>query len=246
MRIPLSPRLRCCADRVLPGSRVADIGCDHGYLGIWLVKQAIAQRVIACDLRPKPLERARENARRFQIEDRMEFRLGSGLEPVRAKEADTLVFAGMGGELTARLLDNCPWICQEGYRLILQPQASANDLRRWLGEHGFAISRETLVEDGGFLYSVMTASFGEGTPLTPGQQYISPAVLQEESPLLVRYLDRVCRGLSRAVRGLEQSKDQARLAYYRQALEEAERIRKDYGDDSGDFAVLTDAGAHGV
>lgn len=246
MKLSISKRLICCADMVIPGSRVADIGCDHGYLGIHLVKNQLATRVIACDLRKKPLARARENAAIHQALEKMEFRLGSGLEQVGPEEVDTIIFAGMGGELISILLEECPWILEKQYQLILQPQASGNDLRRWLGEHEFVILKEQLVEDSGFLYSIMEVQHGGGRAFTPGEHYVSPALLESDSLLIPQYLGRIHRGLVRAVAGLEKSRDIERLAYYRSALEEIEAIRRNYGDSNRDSTVLKDNCSGGV
>lgn len=240
MKLPISNRLRCCAEMVSPGCRVADIGCDHGYLGIYLVSQGVAEYVIASDLRPMPLESARSNAIRFGMLEKMDFRLGSGLQTIAPSEVDTIICAGMGGELIAQLLDAVPWLCDSSYTLILQPQASGNDLRRWLGEHGFVIEMERLVEDGRFLYSALRAKYGEGRPLTPGEQYVSAAVLREPPQLRSRYLRRVYKGLVKAVRGLEQSRDIQRLAYYRQALAETEEVMRRYGECFTDSELFED------
>ena len=79
MKIPISKRLLCCAQFVAPGARVADIGTDHGYLGIYLLENGIAAHVHACDLRPMPLQKTRENAVRFGAAERMTFLLSDGL-----------------------------------------------------------------------------------------------------------------------------------------------------------------------
>ncbi len=228
MKLPISKRLLGCADKIQPGSRVADIGCDHGYLGIYLLRQNLASHVIACDLRPKPLQRAKQNAMKYGVQEGLEFRLGSGLTPVAPGEVDTVVFAGMGGELISILLDQCPWVCDGNIRYILQPQASGNDLRRWLGEHNFSILEEELVQDGRFLYTVMQVCYGGGKILTPGEQYVSPAMQRKHNPLFSQYLNRVQKGLVKAVEGLTQSDDKMRLHYYEQALQEVEEMKRNY------------------
>ena len=81
---------------VPPDARVADIGTDHGYLGIHLLQAGISPHVIACDLRKGPLENARRNARQFGAQDAMEFRLSDGLEKIAPEEIDCAVLAGMG------------------------------------------------------------------------------------------------------------------------------------------------------
>lgn len=238
MKIPISNRLLCCAELVRPGARVADVGCDHGYLGIYLLANHIASAVAAMDLREAPLEKARQNARRFGTSEQMSFAVCNGLDGLAAGEADTVICAGMGGETIALILDACQWTRDERVSLILQPQSGGNDLRRWLGENRFSILRERLVRDGGFLYFVMEARYGGGEPLSPGAQYVSPALLAGGGALLGEYFDRVIRGIQKAVDGIARSSletEQRRMGYYEQALREILEMRERYDNNPGNL-----------
>ena len=229
MKIPISQRLLCCAMQVRQGAKVADIGCDHGYLGIWLIKNGIADRVVASDLREQPLQKARENSRLYDTADRMTFRVADGLDAVDPNDVDTIICAGMGGDCIAHILEEAPWVRDPKYTLILQPQTSGNDLRRYLGEHGFSIEQEELVKDGGFLYFTILARFGEGRALSPGEQYLSRPLLHCGSELLPAYFDRVVTALERTVEGMRRSqKEESRLSYYETALKEVLEMRKEY------------------
>ena len=232
MKLPISKRLLCCASMVQPGSRVADIGTDHGYLGIYLLQSGAARHVIACDLQKDPLENARRNAKLFGVDGEMELRLSDGLEKILPDEVDTVVMAGMGGDLIQKILSQCPWRKREGLQFILQPQSAGNVLRRWLCEDGFEIQREEPVQDGHFLYTVMAIRQGEPAPLTPGTEYASPALLASGSPLVGNYLARVENALQETVRGLTNAEKQRpeRLAYFGQALLEIQEMRKNYAD----------------
>ena len=232
MKLPISKRLLCCALMVTPGSRVADIGTDHGYLGIYLLQTGAARHVIACDLRKDPLENARRNAKLFGVDGEMELRLSDGLEKILPDEVDTVVMAGMGGDLIQKILSQCPWRKREGLQFILQPQSAGNVLRRWLCEDGFEIQREEPVQDGHFLYTVMDIRQGEPAPLTPGTEYASPALLASKSPLVGTYLARVENALQKTVRGLTNAEKQRpeRLSYFRQALLEIQEMRKNYAE----------------
>ena len=232
MKLPISKRLLCCASMVQPGSRVADIGTDHGYLGIYLLQSGAARHVIACDLRKDPLENARRNAKLFGVDGEMELRLSDGLEKILPDEVDTVVMAGMGGDLIQKILSQCPWRKREGLQFILQPQSAGNVLRRWMCEDGFEIQREEPVQDGHFLYTVMDIRQGEPAPLTPGTEYASPALLASGSPLVGNYLARVENALQETVRGLTNAEKQRpeRLAYFGQALLEIQEMRKNYAE----------------
>lgn len=229
MKVPISKRLLSCAAQVPAGARVADIGADHGYLSIMLLKNGQAAFAHACDLREKPLRRATENALRYGVAEKMRFSCADGLRAVQPEEVDTIVCAGMGGDLIAQIVADCPWLRDEKYLLILQPQSSGNDLRRKLAELGFGIEKETLVEDGGFLYFVICARFGNAAPLTPGEQYLSKQLLRSGDPLLPRYIERIKNALALTVAGIQKANDASaheRLNYYATALREVEEMER--------------------
>ena len=133
MKLPLSDRLLACAGLVRPGSRVADIGCDHGYLGIYLLTQGIAASMIEADINEGPLQSAMRNADKFGVRDQMTFYLSDGARNI-PRDFDTLVCAGMGGDTMIHILENASWLRSDRYRLILQCQSKSPMLRSYLSE----------------------------------------------------------------------------------------------------------------
>ena len=230
MKLPISKRLLCCASLVPDGARVADIGTDHGYLGIHLLLENRIPYVVAGDLREKPLQKAVENAQLYGVEDKMEFVLSDGLTNVDPEKIDTVVMAGMGGDLMGWILAACEWIKDEKYTLILQPQTDGQGLRRWLGQNHFCIERETLVKDGGFLYTVMRVRYGKPMQLSPGQQFASPWLLCSGSELVPDYLQRLSDSLQQTAAGIRRAScpDGEKLRYYEQAAEEIQEMMKNY------------------
>lgn len=195
MNIPLSLRLKCCCDLVPSGARVADIGCDHGYLSIYLLKQGIACHAIAADIRPQPLDSAKRNARKFGVADKMEFYLSDGVNSI-PREFDTLVCAGMGADTMISILENAPWLQGGQYRLILQCQSKTPMLRKYLSDTGWKIIRETVLQDGKFLYTVMSVLWQpDDCRLTDAQCHFPPALLTEPSAALKNYYHWVIQGL---------------------------------------------------
>lgn len=222
MKVPVSKRLSRCAAFVPRNARVADIGCDHGYLGISLLLSGRASFVHACDLRPQPLQTAVENAGRFGVADKMHFSCANGLAAINPQTVDAIVIAGMGGELIANILQAAPWTKDPQYTLILQPQSSGNDLRRRLCQMGYAIEEEALEEEGGYLYNILRVRYAPGQTLTPGQEYCSPQLLQSGEPLLEPYLRRVEKALTISVGGIRcaEEPEKRNIRYYETALEE--------------------------
>lgn len=195
MKVPLSPRLHACCNFIAPGDRVADVGTDHGYLGIWLLQQGIASSVIASDIVPGPLSAARINGEKYGVADKMEFYLSDGVRSI-PREFDTLVCAGMGADTMISILSAAPWLQSSRYRLVLQCQSKTAMLRRYLSETGWRIAEETVLRDGRFLYTVMEVWWAPEYPrLTVGAWYFPPALLENPSAELPEYYRWVLDGL---------------------------------------------------
>ena len=201
MKIPLSDRLRACCNFISPGDRVADIGCDHGYLSIYLLTQGIASSVIASDINEGPLQSAKVNAEKFGIREKIAFFLSDGVQNI-PRDFDTLVCAGMGADTMISILEAAPWLRSNRYRLILQCQSKRPMLRRYLSDNGWHIARETLVKEGKFFYPIMEVIYAPGHILTDAQCYITPALLADNSPLLPEFIQWVTDALQTAVTGL--------------------------------------------
>jgi tRNA (adenine22-N1)-methyltransferase len=164
---------------------VADVGCDHGYVSIYLVQSGIADRAIAMDVRKGPLSGADDNIREYGLSEKIETRLSDGLKALLPGEADALVIAGMGGKLMIRIL-------QEGNpkalglkEAILQPQSDIDEFRRFLRSEGYVIADEKIILDEGKYYFPMHVCFA-GDAIEPGVDGSKPAGnhLQEAVALL--------------------------------------------------------------
>ena len=156
-RAVLSKRLRMLADMVTPGNRLADVGCDHGFLDICLVQEGVCPGALAMDVREGPLGSVREHVRQYGLGDYIEIRLSDGLRACGAGEADTLVCAGMGGRLMERILTEGLDKAAQMKELILQPQSEIPEFRRFLRNAGFEIVREDAVSEDGKYYFAMKA-----------------------------------------------------------------------------------------
>ena len=100
----LSRRLNAVAAMVTPGNVVCDVGCDHGYVSIFLVETGRSTKIYAMDVNKGPLERAEEHVREAGLQNYIELRLSDGLINMPEGKADTLICAGMGGRLVIKIL----------------------------------------------------------------------------------------------------------------------------------------------
>ena len=195
MKLPLSTRLLACCQFVQKGDRVADVGCDHGYLGIHLLQTGIAKSIIASDVAEGPLQSAMRNARKFGYQSNMTFYLSDGVRNI-PRDFDSLVCAGMGADTMVSILEAAPWLRNEQYRLILQCQSKTPMLRQYLSETGWRIAEETVLRDGRFLYTVMEVWWQPGYPkLTAAECHFPPALLENPSKEVPAYYKWICDGL---------------------------------------------------
>jgi len=202
--IHLDERLRTIASLVPQGSRLADVGCDHGSLICALAESGQIPGGVACDLREGPLSQARHEVALRGLGDRIDCRLGDGLSCVAENEADVVVLAGMGGELICTILSQCPWEHREDKLFLLQPMTRAPRLRRWLCENGYEIERETACVAAGHPYTVMRVRY-TGRPMPLGEYdlyaYIGD-LAHEPSPAAREYIRRAAVSLVRRENGV--------------------------------------------
>ena len=220
MKLPISNRLLACANFVGRGSRVADIGCDHGYLSIHLLTNGIASSCIASDVNEGPLQSAQRNARKFGVANKIEFYLCDGVQNI-PRDFDCMVCAGMGADTMIHILESAPWLKNEKYTLILQCQSKTPMLRRYLSENGWRIYEEAVLRDGRFLYTIMEVGYRPEYPkLTVGEWYFPPALLENPARELPEYYRWVAEGLRIATAHKDDPEKQ-------QALKELEALAAD-------------------
>lgn len=183
----LTPRLEAIAEMVESGATLADIGTDHGYLPLALLSRGVIQSAIAADVNEKPLESAKRNTP-DNLKEKMQFRLGNGLEPVQAGEVDQIVIAGMGGELISEIL-SADWQKTRSFSsLILQPMVKVAHLRQFLKENGFCIMDETMVQEGNKFYQIIKVKHGQEQKLQPIHLEIGAGIIEKGGPALEAFL----------------------------------------------------------
>lgn len=185
--VQLSKRLRALAGLVSSGHVLADVGCDHGHIPIYLVQNGLILRAIAMDISEGPLKRAEENIRAYGLLQYIELRQSDGLKGLRANEADTILISGMGGPLMERILSEGCEVIQNDTELILQPQSELAHFREFLSEHSYEIIDEDMVKEDGKFYPMMKVKKGE-SHYTKLEHRYGPLLLRRRHPVLLEYL----------------------------------------------------------
>lgn len=192
-KVILSARMQAVADMVTKGSRVLDLGCDHGYVSVYLVQNGISPGVLAMDVNEGPLKKAKEHVSSFSLEEYITLRLSDGLKAYKEGEADALVCAGMGGRLMQKILKEDPSKTKDFKELILQPQSEVALFRGFLRNGGYSIVGEDMVLEEEQFYPVIKAVYREENE--PPYDWalcdrFGPALLQSRHPVLLEFLKR--------------------------------------------------------
>ena len=217
----LSPRLAMTASLVPQGCAVADIGSDHAFLPVHLVRQGISPRAIASDVEEGPLRNAAKTIERAGLQEQIELRLSDGFSRFAAHDASVWVLAGMGGTLMVRLLDVAPWLCEPGTVIVAQPMRRANELRAWLIAHGFRIEQELACRDARRSYMALRAVHdGRPRDYPPGYAWYGE-LLRCEEPCTREILTRELKYLRARVEAMQT---------FGQNYHETEHFKEAYND----------------
>lgn len=153
----LSDRMRAVAGLVQPCKSIADIGCDHGYIAMELVRSKTCRHVIAMDINSGPLDRAKQNIVAYNMQDYIKTRLSDGVSALQMGEAEGIICAGMGGRLILSILEQGKELIGNMEQVILQPQSELAEVRNYLRKKGYLIDKEDLVYEDGKYYPMMRA-----------------------------------------------------------------------------------------
>lgn len=208
----LSKRLSLIASLVPNGARVCDIGTDHGYLSIELIKSGVAASVIATDVNEKPLSRAKKNAEKSGIS--IELRLCDGLAGITPNEADTVIIAGMGGEVISGILERGKEVATKASLILLQPTTSPETLREFLFKNGYEILKEEPLLENEKLYSIIACKYsGIFTDYKPYSCFIGTlSPKSQEGRLYIKKQYKRCLSCAEALKSIPNK--QGEYTYY--------------------------------
>ncbi|MFB0971569.1 MAG: class I SAM-dependent methyltransferase [Neofamilia sp.] len=166
---------------------VVDVGCDHGYVANYLIEEDLAKLVYATDISKPSLEKNIEFSKLRGNENKVISILGNGLFPVKDKNFDAVIMAGMGGELIMKIIDDAFDFIQKK-TIILQPMTARVELRKYLGEKGFKIEKESIIRDGNKFYEIIRAVPGEKIEST-SFYYFGNNLVEECNETLIEYVE---------------------------------------------------------
>lgn len=218
----ITPRLECIINHT-NGKKIADIGTDHAYIPIYMIQNNLAESFIAGDVRKGPVDIAKSNVKKHNLTDKIDVRLGSGLSVLKKGEVDTIIIAGMGGQLISEIIDADISIARE-CSLILQPMNGQYELRHYLHKNGFTITNEDIAIEGFKVYNIINAKNGKQDEFQTDIEYHLPKYLKSNKYYIDLYRKKH-REFTKVIKGLELSKDtdMEKLEQYKFWLKELEK-----------------------
>lgn len=181
----INQRLKKVGDLVDANSLILDIGCDHALLDIYLIEEKKMKKAIASDIATGPLKSARENIKKYKLEEKIELRLGNGLDTY-TDDIDTVVVSGMGGRNIIGIFKYKMNITKKINTLIISPNNYQEEVRRFFIKIGFLIEQEELVKDGKFIYQVIKFKRGK-KKYRKKDYFFGPLLLENKNQLFKEY-----------------------------------------------------------
>ncbi len=180
--IKISNRLEEIANYVSNNSKIVDIGCDHGYLDIYLYENRENMNILAVDINENALNEAKKNIKEAGLDDVIETRISNGLQNVDTKEIETIIISGLGTHTIVGILYNDLSKLQNVKQIIIQSNTDIPFLRKRLTEIKYHIANEQLVEERGIIYTIIDFRRGRKR-YNKKDLYFGPYLRRENSKL---------------------------------------------------------------
>lgn len=235
--VEISARMLALTKMVSKGLKVCDIGCDHGFVSIYLVQKQIAPKVFAMDVRSGPLSQAQAHIKQYGLDSQIETRLSDGLQKLLPGEAECMVCAGMGGPLMIKILEEGKAQAKAMKELILQPQSEIAEFRKYLRENGYHIIQEDMVFEDGKYYPMMKvvpetdqiATDDEGSIKQQIFDMFGQYLLEHKHPVLKQYLEHSLDVTRMLIGKLQEQQGERALARLPEVEKELKQIQEALG-----------------
>lgn len=200
----LDERLLMISSMVREDAILLDVGTDHAYIPIYLLKNGMVKTAIASDINKKPLKRASDNAHKFGVFDKITFCLSDGIEGVHPEQysVSDIIVAGMGGDLIAAIVDRSSYVKNPEIRMILQPMSHAAELRKYLAGNGFCIVSEKLCLASDKYYPCFAVEYdGQIREISDSEAELGKAVYEENNETICGFLSETAKKLAKRIEG---------------------------------------------
>ncbi|MDO5708394.1 MAG: class I SAM-dependent methyltransferase [Andreesenia angusta] len=209
----LTERLKKIVDFIDYDDRVADIGTDHGYIPVYLIREKMMKDIIASDINELPLENARKYIEKANLEDRIDLRIGNGLEVLEKNEVDTVIIAGMGGILISEILDRDKELTESIDKFILQPMVGIEELLIYLEKNDYNIVDESLAKEGDKIYQIFKVKRASKEKRAIIEYEFSDALIEKNDIVFKEFLDKKIAKLGLIIESIKSNSDKIDQKY---------------------------------
>ncbi|WP_175615657.1 tRNA (adenine(22)-N(1))-methyltransferase [Piscibacillus halophilus] len=230
--IKLSKRLEKVAGYIPPETNVfADIGSDHAYLPCYVCLTHSSVKAIAGEVNVGPLEAAINQVKKYDLSNRIDVRLGNGLEVINPGEVDCIVIAGMGGTLITSILENGLSKLTSIKRLVLQPNIDAQSIREFAVKHQYEIIEEEILDEDGYIYEILVLeSSSKAIHYSSKELYLGPILLQTKGEVFIRKWSGVLHKKERIIQQMKQSSN-VQASKLNEFIQQTQWIKEEISDD---------------
>jgi tRNA (adenine22-N1)-methyltransferase len=223
----LSQRLLKIEELIPSCCCLADVGTDHAYIPILAISKGKCLKAIATDINKGPVNKAAKNIREHLMVNSIQTRLGPGLSVLKEGEAETIVIAGMGGNMISDILSQDIQKAKSAKTIILQPMTHQDVLRETLSILGFHIVDEELVKEDRRYYQIIKASSGKGDIYSKKTEYLlGLKLIEKKHPLLKEYITYYKGQLNKVLERIDSKEQRERYIEVSSLICEMEEIEK--------------------
>lgn len=223
----LPQRLLSIAQNINNVKNLVDIGTDHAYIPIYCVKTQRAENAVASDVKEGPVKIATQNIKKYGLENKISTLISNGFDNVEKNSFDMAVIAGMGGLLINDILEKGKDKISYDATIILQPMLAVCEVRRYLSENGFVITKECLAKEEDKIYNILVCTKGNEA-LSEFDIYVGKRLFLDKDELFLKYMDNKIYTVTKIINGLKKSTDcddeiekrETELSYYIKARDE--------------------------
>lgn len=184
INVKLSPRLEAVSSYVKDDSKIIDIGCDHAFLDIYLYKNRNNIKIIASDVNEKALQNAKANIHKYNLDNKIDTRLGSGLTVLNDEDIDTIILAGMGSFTMLKILNHDLLKKNSIKQIIVQSNTDLYLLRKEVIKKGFYIKNEQVIKENNLYYVIINFERGK-RKYSKKELYLGPCLIKENTPIFI-------------------------------------------------------------
>jgi len=205
---------------------VADIGTDHAKLPVYLINNRICNKVIASDVADGPVKACESTVSRYQLKEFIHIRKGNGLDTLSVGEVETIVIAGMGGDLISEILQNGDQVAKKAKEIILQPMTHIPQLRQFLKNNNYKIIEELLVKENNKIYTIIKVTHGKNQYVDEIDFIVSPLLMKKKDEILVEYILKLLNKYKTELIGLKKAValDESSISVNLRIIKELEKL----------------------